>query len=282
VDELDESIEAAQAAFDARDWPRTAHLYERLAAEHPDDDRIAAWLYDAALAQKFLRNWPEAHRLGRLAVAHTPPGQDPAYWNLGIAATIQRDWATARAAWTGFGIAVPPGDGPIEGNFGRALVRLTGTEGSEVVWIQRLCPTRGRVLNVPFDTSRRYGEIVLHDGEPTGRRVVGEHTFSVFDELLLFEPSPLPTLSVTVNAAEPADLDALAALFDARNLGFEPLANGHILCPSCSRDSVELAVQHHHGTQRCLVAAPLETARELLDAWRTPQTRDWSDLHAAH
>jgi hypothetical protein len=278
---MDELLAEARTAFEARDWPRTAHLYERLATAHPDDARVADWWYDAALAQKFLRNWPEAYRLGRHAVAHTPPGQDPAYWNLGIAATIQRDWETARAAWAGFGLTVAPGDGPIEGNYGRALVRLTGTEGSEVVWIHRLCPTRGRVLNVPFDVSRRFGEIVLHDGEPTGRRVIGERTFTVFDELVLFEPSPLPTLSVTVNAAAPTDLEALADLFGARDLGFEPLANGNVLCACCSRDSVEVAQREVAGTQRCLVAAPMETAREVLDAWRSPRTRTWSDLHVA-
>ncbi|GIJ48382.1 hypothetical protein Val02_52680 [Virgisporangium aliadipatigenens] len=278
---MDHLIVAAKAAFDAHDWPRATHLYERLATEHPTDPRVADWWYDAALAQKFLRNWPEAHRLGRHAVAHTPAGtQDPAYWNLGIAATIQRDWPTARAAWGGFGIPVAPGEGPIMDGYGRACVRLTGVEGQEVVWIQRLCPTRGRVLNVPFDTSRRFGEIVVHDGEPTGQRVVGERTFSVFDELVLFEPSDLPTLSVTVRAAEPADLEALADLFGERELGFEPLANGQVLCACCSTGSVESPPLALAGTQRCLLAAPLSTARDLLSRWSSAG-RSWSDLHLA-
>jgi hypothetical protein len=49
----------------------------------------------------------------------------------------------------------------------------------------------GRVINVPFDTSRRYGEVV-HDGEPKGDRVVGNRAYRVFDELALFEPSSCP------------------------------------------------------------------------------------------
>jgi hypothetical protein len=113
----EQQVGAAPAAWEAQDWPRSAALYERLATEAPDDPRAGDWWYDAALAQKFRRRWADACRLGM----HAPRGrQDPAFWNLGIAATIQRDWPTARDAWSGFGIDLPPGDGPIEGDFGRA------------------------------------------------------------------------------------------------------------------------------------------------------------------
>jgi hypothetical protein len=37
--------------------------------------------------------------------------QDPTFWNLGIAATVLRDWATARDSWSGYGIDLPAGDG---------------------------------------------------------------------------------------------------------------------------------------------------------------------------
>src|SRR5262245_5269957 len=118
---MEELVRRAKHAWESRDWMSAAALYERLATSAPDDDpRVAAWWYDAALAEKFLRNWAEAHRLGIHAAAHSERGQqDPAFWNLGIAATIQRDWPTARGAWEGYGIELPPGDGPIEGDFGR-------------------------------------------------------------------------------------------------------------------------------------------------------------------
>jgi hypothetical protein len=32
---------------------------------------------------------------------------------------------------------------------------------------------------------------------------------------------------------------------------------------------------------RCLIAAPLDTARELLDAWQKSGTGTWTDLHIA-
>ncbi len=271
-------VQQARAAWDAHDWEESAARYEQLAARAPDDPRVEAWWYDAALAQKFLRNWPQAYRLGIHAAAHATRGQqDPAFWNLGIAATILRDWTTARDAWEGYGITLPPGDGPIEGNFGRACVRLDGDSGPEVVWVQRLCPTRARVINVPFDTSRRYGEVVVHDGEPKGDRVVDERTYRVFDELTLFEPSDLPTLSVTVTVPEPADLDALGDLLDSAGFGFEPLRNGQVLCRCCSQGSVTHRADPLGGEQRCLIAAPLEQARAILDRWPHP----WTDLHLA-
>jgi hypothetical protein len=278
---MDELVREARDAWAAQEWERSAALYEQLAAQAPDDPRVGDWWYDAALAYKFRGNWAQAYRLGIHAAAHaTRGGQDPAFWNLGIAATIQRDWATARDAWESFGIELPPGDGPIVGNFGRACVRLAGVAGSEVVWVQRLCPTRARVINIPFDTSRRYGEIVVHDGEPKGDRVVGDQTYRVFDELMLFEPSDLPTLTATVTA-EPAGFEALADLFDANGFGFEPLRSGYVLCQCCSEGSVTHEPQSVGGEQRCLIAAPLDTARDLLDAWQRSITGTWTDLHFA-
>jgi hypothetical protein len=278
---MEELVREARDAWAAQDWELSAALYEQLAVQAPGDPRVGDWWYDAALAQKFRRNWTQAYRLGIHAAAHAARGeQDPAFWNLGIAATIQRDWATARDAWGSFGIELPPGEGPIMGNFGRACVRLAGADGSEVVWVQRLCPTRARVSNVPFDTSRRYGEIVVHDGEPKGDRVVGDRTYRVFDELMLFEPSDLPTLSVTVTT-EPAGLEVLADVLDANGYGFEPLRNGYILCKCCSEGSVEQATVPLDGEQRCLIAAPLDRARDLLDAWQNSNTGTWTDLHIA-
>ncbi len=276
---MEELVQQARQVWDAGDWLGAAALYERLATGAPDDPRVGNWWYDAALAHKFLRDWPQAYRLGIQAAANADRGrQDPAFWNLGIAATILRDWVTARDAWEGYGIALPPGEGPIEGDFGRACVRLMCDGGSEVVWVHRLCPARARVVNVPFDTSRRYGEVVVHDGEPKGDRVVGDRTYPVFDELALSEPSDLPTLSVTVTAAAPADVDALAELLDDQGFGFEPLRNGQVLCRCCSEGRVTQQAVELTGEQACLIAAPPEQGRRILDTWRTA-TRTWAGLH---
>ncbi|MGW0970426.1 tetratricopeptide repeat protein [Streptomyces sp. NPDC002516] len=274
-------IGEAREAFDAGEWQRSADLHEQVLAQFPDEEPSAVWWYDAALAHKFLRNWEKALDLGREAAARSPRGEgDPAYWNLGIAATILRDWATARDAWSGFGIELPGGEGEIDGRFGAACVRLD-TEGQrEVVWIERLCPTRGRVVNVPVTGGRRYGEIVVHDGEPKGERVHDGTAFPVFDELTLFEASPLPTLEVTVAAGEAGDLEALLTLFTEHGFGAEPASSVRLLCACCSEGTHQQEREVLAGAQAVALAAPESQARLLLERWAEERAigRSWSGL----
>ncbi|MFD5818795.1 tol-pal system YbgF family protein [Streptomyces sp. NPDC127038] len=274
-------IGEAREAFDAGEWQRSADLHEQVLAHFPDEEPSAVWWYDAALAHKFLRNWEKALDLGREAAARSPRGEgDPAYWNLGIAATILRDWATARDAWSGFGIELPGGEGEIDGRFGAACVRLD-TEGQrEVVWIERLCPTRGRVVNVPVTGGRRYGEIVVHDGEPKGERVYDGTAFPVFDELTLFEASPLPTLEVSVAAGEAGDLEALLALFTEHGFGAEPASAVRVLCACCSEGTHQQEREVLAGAQAVSLAAPESQARLLLERWAGERAigRSWSGL----
>ncbi|MEV6384421.1 tetratricopeptide repeat protein [Streptomyces sp. NPDC051773] len=275
-------IQQAYAAWDAEEWQRAADLYEQVLAHFPDEKPSAEWWYDAALGHKFLRNWDKAYELGAQAAARAPRGEgDPAFWNLGIAATIRRDWAVARDAWAGFGLDVPAGEGAIEGRFGHACVRLDTDGEREVVWIERLCPTRGRVVNVPVTGGRRYGEIVLHDGQPNGERVVDGTTFPVFDELLLFEASDLPTLQVTVAVGESADLEALVALFADHDFGAETADSLTVHCACCSEGTIHKEhTQARTGAQRLRLAAPEEDARRLLDLWAGEKAigRSWSGL----
>jgi tetratricopeptide (TPR) repeat protein len=279
--EAAELIERARQEWQAEEWLRAADLYERVLAHYPDERPSAVWWYDAALAHKFLRNWARAYELGREAAARAPRGEgDPAFWNLGIAATIQRDWATARDAWAGFGIELPEGSGRIDSRFGPACVRLDTGGEREVVWIDRLCPTRGRVMNVPVTAGRRFGEIVVHDGEPKGRRVVEGREYPVFDELLLFEASDLPTFTVMVNAGGAADVEALVELFLAEDYGAEPASSFELLCACCSEGTLERRRTTHGGAQQVSLAAPEEEARRLLEQWvaGTHRGRAWSGL----
>ncbi|OXY94389.1 tetratricopeptide repeat protein [Streptomyces diastatochromogenes] len=279
--EAERLIDEAYEAWDAEEWLTAAGLLEQVLAHFPDAPKSPVWWYDAALAHKFLRNWAKAYELGREAAARAPRGEgEPAFWNLGIAATIQRDWATAREAWAGFGIELPDGEGEINARFGPACVRLDTGGEREVVWIDRLCPTRGRVMNVPVSGGRRFGEVVVHDGEPKGRRVVDGREYPVFDELLLFEASDLPTLSVTVDAGEAADVDALVDLFVEQGYGAEPASSFEMLCACCSEGTYERERKVHAGTQRVSLAAPEQEARRLLDQWagQAAEGRGWAGL----
>lgn len=274
-----ELLKTAYEAWEAENWAVAGELLERLVRRHPDLPPSGVWWYDAALAHKFLRNWAKAYELGREAAARAERGtEDPAFWNRGIAATIMEDWNTARDAWRGFGLTVPDGDGEIVTDFGVAPVRLV--EG-EVVWARRLCPTRARVLNVPTpESGRRFGEVVVHDGAPNGERTVDGQSFPVFDELLLFRASDLPTTTVEVVAGTPEDVRALAVLFDEHGYAAEPASGVRMICSCCSEESV--AQDAHHqvaGGQRVHLAAPVDEIPGLMGRWHAdaPERRSWTE-----
>ena len=275
-----ELYKRAQQAWETEDWPVAAELWERLARRYPDIPAAEAWWYNAALAQKFLRNWAKAYELGREAAARAERGtEDPAFWNLGIAATIMEDWATARDAWRGYGLSIPDGAGEIELDWGITPIRLI-TGGGEVVWAVRLCPARARVLSVPTpESGRRFGEVVVHDGAPNGERTVNGQVYSVFDELLLWRASDLPTSTVEVVAATPEDVRALAELFDQHGYGAEPASAVRLICACCSAGSVSQNPDHETaGGQRVYVAAPADRIPALMDAWcaAAPDRRRWT------
>ncbi|MET0418399.1 MAG: hypothetical protein ABW022_20500 [Actinoplanes sp.] len=276
-----ELLKTAYEAWESEKWPLAGELLERLARRHPDHPRVGVWWYDAALAYKFLRNWAKAYELGREAAARAEPNaQDPAFWNLGIAATIMEDWETARYAWRGFGLTVPDGDGEIVADFGVTPIRLGPAGNNEVVWAQRLCPARARVLNVPTpESGRRFGEVVVHDGAPNGEREVDGRTYSVFDELLLFRASALPTATVHVTAETPEDVRALAVLFDEHGYAAEPASGVQFICSCCSEGNVSQDSDHQvGGAQQVNVAAPADEIPRLMDTWRAaaPSRRSWT------
>jgi hypothetical protein len=84
---------------------------------------------------------------------------DPAWWNLGIAATALRRWDAARDAWRRFGIQVPDGTGELQMDLGPAPVRLDPDGRAEVVWGRRVDPARIVVINVPTpESGHRWGD----------------------------------------------------------------------------------------------------------------------------
>lgn len=160
-----------------------------------------------------------------------------ALWNIGIAATAIADWPAARWAWTSYGISLPPGDGPIDMNIGNTPIRISPHEHPEVVWCHRIDPARARIKSIPTpETARRYGDLVLHDGEPRGKRMYRGKELSVFDELAVLERSPFRTWRVDVVAPTEADLDALFESLDEHSdAGFEDWTSSlEMLCKACS------------------------------------------------
>jgi hypothetical protein len=244
---------------DEADSAARAELLERVITEwlrrRPQDDGM---YFDRGLYAKWRRDWPAAQTASGRALdllpAHRRAGE-PAAWNLGIAATARRDWATARRAWTAFGISVQgTGDVPVSEDLGPAPVRLNPsprhigqqaveidgrTWDTEVVWGSRLDPARVRIVSVPMPGSgHRHGDVVLHDGDPRGTRRLDDQELGVFDEIELWERSTVPTLGVVVTAPSATAVEELVDDLAARGMAGENWTTSvRMLCRACSEGS---------------------------------------------
>jgi hypothetical protein len=191
---------------------------------------------DLAIALKFAHRWAECLEACDRVVALAPEGAAGMHWNAGIAATALGRWARARAAWRAYGIQLPDGDGPLAMALGATGIRVSPDDRPEVVWCTRIDPCRAIVRSVPLPAcGRRYGDLVLHDGERRGTRRLGDHDRPVFDELALLEASTFGTWEVVATCATPAVRDAVERRFVEGDVAIEDwTASIEHLCARCS------------------------------------------------
>jgi hypothetical protein len=284
------SWEAVHASYlraqESGQVPAEADALRALIAIEPD----RSWPYfDLGLLHKWARDWDASARLNAKALelsADEP--ENPAAWNLGIAATAVGDWATARRAWAAYGIELPGESGPILGSFGQAPIRLNAeprhrgeqpllidgrTWQTEVVWADRLSPASAIIRSIPFpESGHRFGDVVLHDGEPVGERVVDGQPRAVFNEITLLEVSPVSTWAITVTGAGEGDWEALRDLAMTRGGSAENWTTGtQMLCRACSEGSP--GEEHVHqpavdaDEQRLGLAVPAEDVDWVMDTW---------------
>jgi tetratricopeptide (TPR) repeat protein len=255
-------------------------LYLRHLEKKPRD--AAIW-FDLGLAYKHLHQWKECIEANERALSISRAAEDPAWWNLGIAATALRDWVRARRAWRGYGLVIDGEDGPITCKYGMAPVRLPH---GEVVWGDRIDPARLTIRNIPRPESEyRWGDVVLHDGEPNGERVVNGRTVGVFDVFMRWSPSEIPTHQAAVTCPSQEDSKALIELFDDHHFAAEDWsANVRRLCRACSTGNPD---GHTHAfgtteTDRIFgLASPRGLAERLLSTWAARgRGRAFSDLQA--
>jgi hypothetical protein len=199
--------------------------------------------FNRGLVAKRQRRWPDSLAFNRRA-AELDPDDPPAWWNLGIAATAVGQWETARIAWSRYGIHIPPGEGPIEMDLGHVPIRLAPATQPEVVWCRRIDPARAVVLSIPTaESGRGCGDLILHDGEPKGSRLLGGREVPVFEELAVLAPGTRHTFVAEVRAPGPTDLAELEDAPDGAPVAVEDWSGSlRMLCKQCS----EGAVGHAH------------------------------------
>lgn len=278
-----------QAADEAGDAVRAGELASEMTRVAPGD--FAAW-FEAGLFSKARRDWAacaernlRALELFTDADAEVYEGTNPAAWNLGIAATALGDWSTARRAWRAFGItAVGPGDDAIDEDWGLVPIRLNPDRPSlphqvpaqhgdtEVVWCERRSPAHAVIANVPLPASgHRFGDVVLHDGEPRGERRLDGREVPVFDELERLEDSGMPTWQAEFVRVSAEDGEALMELAHSRGLGVDVWSGIRRLCSECSHGSPDHDHDHPASSSDTTMFGLGGTEGELsdcLDDWR--------------
>ncbi len=208
---------AAGRALDQGNLERAAEGFTFAIRHAPD--WATPW-YNLGLVRKLQRRWPESLACNQRATA-LDPANEAAWWNAGIAATAIGDWAAARTAWLGFGLALPPGDSEPRMDLGHVPIRLAQPDGP-IVWCQRIDPARAMVGSaLPPSSGYRYGDILLHDGAPRGTQLLGEQEVPIFDMLALLAPSAYRSFAVTVHAESGAALATLARGASDHGLGVE-------------------------------------------------------------
>jgi hypothetical protein len=260
-------FEEGRRALGNGDNDRAVDIFERVTAFDPDSTN--AW-FNLGLAYKLKRDWSNSSRCCRRA-AEVDPTNREAFWNLGVAATALEDWATARWAWRNIGVDPGAGAGPPELQLGPSPIRLrTG----EVVWGERLDPCRARIANVPLPQSgHRWGDIVMHDVVPRGERQAWGKTWGVFDELIRLQPGPFPTLESEVKAPSEQDTNELLEAVAERGFAAEDWTlSVRRLCETCSLGSPH----EHTGSdvtpiwlprRRVGFAGPQDNLLGILDTW---------------
>lgn len=205
----------------------------------------APW-YNLGLLYKRECNWSGSFECNLKAVALNPSDED-AWWNLGIAATAMGNWPEARRAWLACGIPLDEEDGPVELNFGPTPVRLNHDGDREVVWCDRIDPARAVIRSVPMpESGHRYGDMLLHDGEPQGYRILDGREIPVFNELQLLHPSEFGTYLIHLAGLDEFEIDELIETLGDSGIPAEDWSsNLRVICRACS-EGLPPGVDHTH------------------------------------
>ncbi|QMT31886.1 tetratricopeptide repeat protein [Alysiella filiformis] len=234
----------AYATFDAGQLATATVYFQKLCRHRPD---VANFHYMRGLVAKNRMDWQTSLSANLRAIELADEFDEAHHWNAAIAATALHDWASARQMWAACKLPIPDGTGEIMANFGITIIRLNAWDWGETVYAQRIDPVRAVILNVPFPESGwRCGDIVLHDGAPTGSRTdENSNEISVFNALERWQTSPKQTFTVFTQCESTDDVGALLDLCHQHNLDAEDWTeNTRMICLQCSYGRVH---EHHHN-----------------------------------
>jgi tetratricopeptide (TPR) repeat protein len=270
------AVAANQLGLKAKEKGRLQEAQEHYQRAVALDPTWSVPLYNLGLLFKEQRQWEQSLDYNQRATA-LDPSSEAAWWNLGIAATALGRWDVARAAWRGFGIKIPEGEGPLDFPCGYGPIRLNADGDGEVVWAHRIDPARAVISNIPLPESRhRWQDVVLNDGAPVGYRTYKGKEIPVLNALQLLEASAFGTFVARVQMPNRRDyLLKLAEIAEKGEGSAEDWSTSvRMICKACS----EGRLHETHDTQAAppegthliaLAARDRAHASSILSAWES-------------
>jgi len=231
------------------------------------------------------REWKPAFHYFKKAVALDADDRS-AWWHLGLAAVGLSRMRVAQTVWTKFGFEQVALDKPLG-------LELKGPDGYEILWMQPLDASRGRILSIPHPGSgMRYRDMMLYDRRNRrGTNVVEKRRIPVYQSLGRLKKSPFSTHSCLLHSSNTAAIGQLEKLCFEAGLGFEVWSNA-TRTTQLNRNNAtqkektnfpeyynDLVPSPDHGTTLVAIAAihPAEVERVLND-WQIISLKGFSDL----
>ncbi len=207
-------------------------IYRQILDEEPTNDEAH---FNIGLIYKRQHDWKRSLYHNQQSAKYDPSFQG-AWWNIGIAATMLKEWRIARRAWNHFGLKYEDSDAEITGQIGLTPVRLDPEGRAEVIWCKRIDPARAQIENVPtIESGRHYDDIVLHDGAPNGFRKLQGREVPVFDEIEVIKKSDYLTFDIRIESINPAETAAFEKICEGYSVECENWTmNVGRVCKACS------------------------------------------------
>jgi tetratricopeptide (TPR) repeat protein len=270
----------------ARD-DEASHRFDAAIAARPDDPDFR---FDVGLFHKSRGRFAEAHDAFQRAFA-LGRRDAPLFFNLAVSATALGRGDAAKKAWAHLGIDVQVNEAgmPVATNIPDVELRVP-TRGSghaatgpipddamtfEVVSVAALSPCHG-VVQTPTlrDAPVDYGDVVLWDGVPVGRRVVGDRVVPRFALLEILRPGNERRFRFIALEKAPEDTARLAERLPKGSSLFVLDAQVEAVCPRCAAGDAlikhaHLAPEEHRITRGKLIVdadTSLAAVRDALEA----------------
>jgi hypothetical protein len=275
---LDQALEVSESG----DKDEAIKIYHKILSEREDWATIH---YNLGLIYKYRNEWEKSYSYNKRAV-ELDPEMEAAQWNLGIAATMLKDWKLARQCWNRFGMKYEIIDQDTAGNVGQATIRIDPNENAETVWATRICPARARITNIPLPESKhRFKDIVLNDGAPNGYRMSEGKEYPVFDEIQHLSKSEYLTYSIKCKVISKAHFEDLQQRCWNSDIAIENWTTGvQMLCKQCSEGKPHETHDHElkKPSEESLIAfasTSQEKLEQILDDWCNKTGNDYYDSH---